>query len=158
MQDEPKVQCSTRTSAIARVPHLTTLTFILALAATPSAAAETSAIAGKWKTDDGTSIILIAPCTAGAATQCGWINRFLVPEKVGGARDDKNPDKAQRSRKLLGVAILTGLKADGMQWTGRGYSPKDGRNFNARVRIENGNLNLRGCVSIICRTVVWTRG
>ena len=81
-----------------------------------------------------------------------------MPEKVGGARDDKNPDKAQRSRKLLGVAILTGLKADGNQWSGRGYSPKDGRNFNARVRIENGNLNLRGCVSIICRTVVWTRG
>jgi uncharacterized protein (DUF2147 family) len=99
----------------------------------------------------------VAPCTPGAATYCAWINRFLVPEKPGGARDDKNPDKAQRSRKLLGAAILTGLKADGTQWSGHGYSPKEGRNFNARVRIENGNLSLRGCVSIICRTVVWTR-
>ena len=123
----------------------------------PAAAADTSVITGKWKTDDSTSIILIAQCTPGAATYCGWINRFLVPEQAGGARDDKNPDKAQRSRKLLGVAILTGLQADGNQWSGRGYSPKDGRNFKARVRIENGNLNLRGCVSIICRTVVWTR-
>ena len=130
----------------------------MALGTSPAAAADTSAIAGKWKTDDATAIILIAPCTPGAATYCGWINHFLVPEQAGGARDDKNPDKAQRSRKLLGVAILTGLKADGTQWSGRGYSPKDGRNFNARVRIENGNLSLRGCVTIICRTVVWTRG
>ena len=122
-----------------------------------AATTETPAIAGKWKTDEATAIILIAPCTLGAATLCGWINRFLVPERPGGARDDKNPDKAQRSRKLLGVAILTGLKPDGNKWTGRGYSPKEGRNFNARVRIENGNLSLRGCVAIICRTVVWTR-
>lgn len=138
---------------------MTALAISLALAAASTAvpAAETSAIAGKWKTDEGTSIILIAPCAPGAATFCGWINRFLVPEQPGGARDDKNPDKTQRSRKLLGVAILTGLKADGAQWTGRGYSPKEGRNFNARVRIDNGKLNLRGCVSIICRTVVWTR-
>lgn len=136
---------------------MTAFALSLALAASP-AAAEPSAIAGKWKTDDSTSIILIAPCNPGAATYCGWINRFLVPEQAGGARDDKNPDKAQRSRKLLGVAILTGLQADGNQWSGRGYSPKDGRNFKARVRIENGNLSLRGCVSIICRTVVWTRG
>lgn len=128
------------------------------MATSSAAAAEKSSIVGKWKTDDATAIILIAPCAPGAATYCGWINRFLVPEQAGGARDDKNPDKAQRSRKLLGVAILTELKADGNKWTGRGYSPKDGRNFNARVRIENGNLSLRGCVSIICRTVVWTRG
>ena len=132
------------------------LAFATASVAAP-AAAETSAITGKWKTDEATSIILIAPCSPGAAVQCGWINRFLVPEQAGGARDDKNPDKALRSRKLLGVAILTGLKSDGRQWTGRGYSPKEGRNFNARVRVENGKLNLRGCVSIICRTVVWTR-
>ena len=123
----------------------------------PAAAADTSVITGKWKTDDSTSIILIAQSTPGAATYCGWINRFLVPEQAGGARDDKNPDKAQRSRKLLGVAILTGLKADGNQWSGRGYSPKDGRNFKARVTVDGGKLNLRGCVSIICRTVVWTR-
>ena len=128
------------------------------MSTSPAAAADSSAIAGKWKTDDATAIILIAPCTPGAATYCGWINHFLVPEQAGGARDDKNPDKAQRSRKLLGVPILIGLKPDGNKWTGRGYSPKEGRNFNAKVTVDGSKLNLRGCVTIICRTVVWTRG
>lgn len=138
-----------------RLIPIISLAFAAALATAPAQAAPP--ITGKWKTDDATAIILVAPCTPGAATLCGWINRFLVPERAGGAIDDKNPDKAKRSRKLLGVPILIGLKADGEQWTGRGYSPKEGRNFNAKVRIEDGKLNLRGCVSIICRTVVWTR-
>ena len=132
----------------------------LALAACliASSAQAAPAIAGRWITDDRTAIVLVAPCAPRATTLCGWLNRFFVPEPPGGFLDAKNPDKALRSRKLLGTAILTGLKADGEQWSGRGYSPKEGRNFNARVRIENGNLSLRGCVAIICRTVVWTRG
>ena len=134
------------------------LTFAAAACLMASPAQAAPLITGKWITDDRTAIILVAPCTPGAATLCGWINRFLVPEQVGGARDDKNPDKALRSRKLLGVPILTGLKGDGKHWTGRGYSPKEGRNFNAKVRIDDGNFSLRGCVAIICRTVVWTRG
>ena len=138
-----------------RLPSIIALTVTLAVSTTQAQAAP--AIVGKWITDDRTAIVLVAPCTPGAATLCGWINRFLVPERAGGATDDKNPDKALRSRKLIGVAILTGLKANANQWTGRGYTPKEGRNFNARVRIENGNLSLRGCVAIICRTVVWTR-
>ena len=133
------------------------LPFALALGLMASPAQAAPAIAGKWITDDRTAVVLVAPCTPGATTLCGWLNRFLVPEPASGFLDTKNPDKALRSRKLLGVPLLTGLKADGGRWTGRGYSPKEGRNFNAKVTIENGKLNLRGCVSIICRTVVWTR-
>ena len=112
---------------------------------------------GQWKTDDATAIVLVAPCAPRATTLCGWLNRFLVPEPAGGFQDGKNPDRKLRGRKLIGVPVLMGLKPDGNQWTGRGYSPKEGRNFNARVRIDNGNLSVRGCVAIICRTVVWTR-
>ena len=136
---------------------LSIIALALTLAGTAAHAQSAPAIAGKWKIDDGTAVVLVAPCTPRATTLCGWLNRFLVPEPAGGFLDAKNPDKALRGRKLLGVPLLTGLKADGGRWTGRGYSPKEGRNFNAKVTIENGKLNLRGCVSIICRTVVWTR-
>jgi uncharacterized protein (DUF2147 family) len=71
--------------------------------------------------------------------------------------DAKNPEKSLRTRKLVGVPVLTGLKAQGNEWTGRGYGPKEGRNFNATVKLQNGKLAVRGCVTIICRTVVWTR-
>ncbi|MDP3673558.1 MAG: DUF2147 domain-containing protein [Novosphingobium sp.] len=136
------------------------VTAIIALAALTISAAHAQPappIAGKWVTDDRTAIVLIAPCTPRTTTLCGWLNRFVVPEPAGGFLDAKNPDKALRARKLVGVAILTGLKPEGGQWTGRGYSPKEGRNFNAKVKIENGKLEMRGCVAIICRTVVWTR-
>jgi uncharacterized protein (DUF2147 family) len=111
-------------------------------------------IAGRWQTDDGKAIVEVAPC---GAAMCAKIARFLVPEPRGGARDDKNPDKALRTRPLLGVQILSGLKADGGAWKGRGYSPEEGRNFNATVTANGNKLNVRGCVSLFCRTVVWTR-
>lgn len=88
---------------------------------------------------------------------CGRISRFLVAEPAGGARDGNNPDRSLRTRPLMGVAVLTNLAREGNAWTGRGYSPEEGRNFNATVRVENGRLNVRGCVAVFCRTVVWTR-
>ncbi len=129
---------------------------LLALAM-PASAQQGSSIAGRWRTDDGKAVITIAPCTTGGATLCGRISRFLVPEPTGGARDGNNPDRALRARALMGVQVLSNLARDGQRWSGRGYSPEEGRNFNATVRVEGGRLNVRGCVAVFCRTVVWTR-
>jgi uncharacterized protein (DUF2147 family) len=129
---------------------------LLALAL-PASAQRGGSIAGRWRTDDGKAVITVAPCSAGATTMCGRISRFLVAEPAGGARDGNNPDRALRTRPLMGVQILSNLTREGNSWTGRGYSPEEGRNFNATVRVENGRLNVRGCVAVFCRTVVWTR-
>ena len=117
-----------------------------------------SAIAGNWRTDDGNAIITVAPCRTGTTAHCGRISRFLMPEPTGGMRDGNNPNRALRTRPLIGVAILTNLTFRDGAWRGSGYSPEEGRNFNATVRVENGRLNLRGCVAVFCRTVEWTRG
>lgn len=122
--------------------------------ATGTAAAAQSPLAGRWQTDDGKAIIEIAPC---GPAHCAKIARFLVPQPAGGARDGKNPDKALRTRPLIGVNIMTGLVPDGTGWTGKGYSPEEGRNFNASVSVAGTKLKLKGCVAIFCRTVAWTR-
>ena len=114
-------------------------------------------IAGRWRTDDNKAIITVAPCTAGGAALCGRISRFLVPEQAGGARDTNNPDRALRARPLMGVQVLSNLTQSRGTWTGRGYSPEEGRNFNATVTTSGNNLNVRGCVAFFCRTVAWTR-
>lgn len=120
-----------------------------------SATAQGTGIAGNWRTDDNSAIISIAPC---GPALCGRISRFLVAEPAGGVRDTNNPDRALRSRPLIGVAILTGLRNSAGSWSGRGYSPQEGRNFNATVTpLSGGRLRLRGCVAVFCRTVVWTR-
>jgi uncharacterized protein (DUF2147 family) len=124
------------------------------LLTTSTTAASPSAIAGRWKTDDGKAIMEIAPC---GPALCAKIAKFLVAEPAGGARDDKNPDKALRSRPLIGVNVLTGLVANGNGWTGKGYSPEEGRHFKANVSVAGNKLTLKGCVAVFCRTVGWTR-
>lgn len=123
------------------------------LFATPAQAAPAS-ITGNWKTDDGKSIIQFYKC---GASMCGKISKFLVPEPAGGARDTKNPDKAKRSQRLLGSRIFWNLKASGTQFKGNGYSPEDGRNFNAQVWRDGNKLKVKGCVVVFCRTATFTK-
>lgn len=146
------------TSPLSTATWLTTLLLAVALVATTALAQSVAPIGGRWRTEDGRAVIAIGPCTTGGAAMCGRISRFLVPEPAGGALDGNNPDRALRSRPLLGAAILTNLTPRGGAWHGRGYSPADGRNFNATVTLLVGDrLRVRGCVAVFCRTQVWTR-
>lgn len=108
-------------------------------------------IAGQWRTDDNKAIVTIAPCAAGSAAYCGRITRMLGAQPAGGVHDENNPNAALRSRPVLGIAIFTNLTRNGTRWTGRGYSPEDGRNFNATLTTEGNQLNVRGCVAVFCR-------
>lgn len=123
------------------------------LAATPALAAPAS-IAGKWKTDDGRSVISFYEC---GNAMCGKIDRFLVPEPKGGALDTKNPDKLKRDRKLLGMPIFWNLAPDANSYEGKGYSPEDGRYFNADVARDGSKLKVKGCVMMFCKSVNFTK-
>ena len=131
--------------------------FALALLAEPVAAQTPAPIAGRWIVEDGSAIVTLAPCSAGATIYCGRVTQFLVAEPKGGFRDAKNPDPKLRNRPVLGATVFTGLVASGKAWKGRGYSVKDGRHFAATLSAKGARLTVRGCVKIICRTVVWTR-
>jgi uncharacterized protein (DUF2147 family) len=131
--------------------------FALALLSLPAAAQAAASIAGRWVAEDGTAVVTIAPCASSAAAYCGRVTRFLVAEPKGGFRDTKNPDPKLRNRPVLGATVFTGLVATGKAWKGRGYSVKDGRHFAATLSAKGAKLTVRGCVTIICRTVVWTR-
>lgn len=131
-----------------------TVAAALILAVPAGSASGPSPLLGQWKTDDGKAIMEVGPCGGGL---CAKIVRFLVVQPAGGARDTKNPDKSLRTRPLLGVNVLTGLVPDGKAWKGKGYSPEEGRNFNATVTLSSNKLNLKGCVAMFCRTVGWTR-
>ncbi len=121
--------------------------------ATPAQAAPAS-IAGDWKTDDGRSIISFYKC---GNAMCGKISKFLVAEPEGGARDTENPNKKLRNRKLLGLRIFNSLTPDGNRYDGKGYSPEDGRYFNAEVWRSGNTLKVKGCVAVFCRTVNFTK-
>lgn len=127
---------------------------LVAFAAVPSLAAAPPALAGRWKTDDGKGIVVMTPC---GANMCGHIERLLIKQPAGGQLDERNPDKAKRGRKVTGLRIYWDLAPDGNVWKGQGYSPEDGRYYNAHLSVKGDKMMMKGCVSVICRTVTWTK-
>lgn len=136
-----------------RIAPISLSALAIGLSASPAMAAPAS-ILGKWKTDNATSVITFYEC--GTAI-CGKIERFLVKEPDGGILDTKNPDKAKRSEKLLGKRIFWSLTPDAKGFEGKGYSPEEGRYFNANLARDGSKLKVKGCVSVFCRTVTFTR-
>lgn len=127
---------------------------LAAIAFPVAAAAAPASITGRWATDDGKAIVDIAPC---GAKMCGRVHRLLIAEPPGGQRDERNPDKTKRTRKIEGMGIYWDLAAEGDAWKGQGYSPEDGRYYKAHLRAKGGKLTMKGCVAVFCRTVTWTR-
>jgi uncharacterized protein (DUF2147 family) len=134
---------------------------LMALAGSAAAQADrpnTGQIAGRWLTSTNDAIITIAPCPTRSTAMCGRITRMLIPEPTGGIRDGNNPNRALRNRPVVGIEVFSNLVPDEGAWAGRGYSPEEGRNFNATLTpLTGGRLRVRGCVAVFCRTMVWAR-
>ncbi len=85
------------------------------------------------------------------------------PQKDGKeATDEKNPDIAARSRKVIGMVILKDAKFNGDDaWKdGTIYDPESGKTYSCNISLDGKNtLKLRGYigVSLLGRTEKWTR-
>ena len=82
---------------------------LLTLAPSPPVLAA-APIFGRWLSDDRSAIVRIDRCGRGL---CGVIERVLDPRAP--ARDINSPDRAHRSRPLVGTAVLSGFGA-GLAW------------------------------------------
>jgi uncharacterized protein (DUF2147 family) len=76
--------------------------------------------------------------------------------------DPKNPKPELRSRKRLGMVVLTNLIAKGENnWTkGTIYDPKSGNTYKCSIKLKDNNtMLLRGFigVSLLGRTETWLR-
>ncbi|NQX93896.1 MAG: DUF2147 domain-containing protein [Erythrobacter sp.] len=128
----------------------------LAVAALPSAASAAEPIAGRWVTEEGDAIITIGKC---GSTTCGRISKFLVPPPDGpDQRDIYNPDPAKKTRRLMGLPILTSFAEEKKQWRGRIYDPKSGKSYRSIVRRSGANtIEVKGCIAFFCQTQVWKK-
>jgi uncharacterized protein (DUF2147 family) len=116
-------------------------------------------VTGRWATPGVSAIVELSPCAAERSTLCGTI-RWLwdaVDDKGRPRLDSRNADASLRSRPLVGLAILSGLKprpAGG--WEGRIYNPEDGQTYRATVSRHGADtLQVEGCVLFGCQKQVW---
>lgn len=132
----------------------TALAATAALTAGPALAA--APIAGNWITEEKDAVVAVGKC---GQSLCGKISRFLKPPPEGaGQRDVNNPDPAKRSRRILGLPVLTSFSEDGEVWRGRIYDPKSGKDYRSVVRrLSSGKLEVKGCLGPFCQTQVWTK-
>jgi len=121
---------------------------------------ERDTILGKWLTANGESVVKVYSCENGFCGNIVWLKEPL--DKDGKEKvDDKNPDKSLRTRKIVGLGILTGLQYKGPnKWEdGKIYDPDKGKTYKCKAWMEEGNLKFRGFIgfSLLGRTTTWTR-
>ena len=132
---------------------------LLVLANAQSARAEEPT--GTWLTQAGSSKIKIADCGGALCGTITWLKEPTDPDTGKPKTDKNNSDAAKRSRPLIGVQIVLGMKPAGEgKWTGQVYNAEDGKTYSGNLTFTGGNsLQLQGCAlgGLVCKGQTWTK-
>ncbi|HRJ69040.1 MAG TPA: DUF2147 domain-containing protein [Beijerinckiaceae bacterium] len=112
---------------------------------------------GDWRTEKGR--VRVADCGGGLCATVTGINQPNDPRTGKPQTDVNNPNEKLRSRPILGISVLNGMKPAGDRvWKGSIYNPEDGKTYAATMKLEGNRLMVSGCVaSVLCKTQTWTR-
>ena len=127
----------------------------------PLAAAFAQEVIGKWKLEDGSAIVEVYKSGNDFNGKIVWLQN---PTETDGtpAKDENNPDKALRSRQLIGLNMLSGLKETGNNEYSGGkiYDPGNGKTYNCSMTVQGDVLKVRGSLDkkgLLGRTMDWFR-
>ena len=109
-------------------------------------------IKGKWLNEAGDAQVEIYESNGKMNGKIVWL------AKGPDTRDIHNKDEKLRSRKLMGVNILTGLTKKKDKWEdGRIYNPKNGKDYKCSIWLEGDKLKVRGYIGFLHETQTWKR-
>ncbi|MBQ9656087.1 MAG: DUF2147 domain-containing protein [Prevotella sp.] len=109
-------------------------------------------IMGKWVTETGDAQVEIYEHNGKVNGKIVWL------QKGPDTKDVHNKDEKLRSRKLMGVNILSGLTKKKEKWEGgRIYNPKNGKDYKCSIWMEGNKLKVRGYIGFLYETQTWTR-
>lgn len=109
-------------------------------------------IMGKWVTEAGDAQAEIYEHNGKVNGKIVWL------QKGPDTKDVHNKDEKLRSRKLMGVNILSGLTKKKEKWEGgRIYNPKNGKDYKCSIWMEGNKLKVRGYIGFLYETQTWTR-
>ena len=137
------------------------LALLTVLALTGSGSAFAAEPTGTWLTQTGTSRIRVADCGGALCGTIVWLKEPNDPDTGKPKTDKNNSDAAKRSRPLLGVQIVLGMKPAGAgKWTGQVYNAEDGKTYSGNLTYSGGDsLQLQGCAlgGLVCKSQTWTK-
>jgi uncharacterized protein (DUF2147 family) len=128
-----------------------TLAFALpAKAQTPS---------GVWLTKDQDAHVRIADCAGAICGTIVWLKQPIDKQTGMPALDQHNPDAAKRSRPLLGIQVMYGMRPSAPgKWTGHLYNADDGKTYDGNlVVLGPDSVKVEGCLIGICLGETWQR-
>jgi uncharacterized protein (DUF2147 family) len=116
---------------------------------------------GLWYAEDGAAQVAIEPCGNALCGRVVWLRSPLDDDGCD-LRDRHNPAPRLRSRRVIGLEVLQGLKPQpsGAWGSGSIYDPATGNTYTCNLALDGDNrLRLRGYVGIplLGRTTMWTR-
>lgn len=123
-------------------------------------AAHAQDVVGKWKLEDGTAIVEVYKQGDVFNGKIVWLEK---PTEADGTpvKDANNPDAKLRSRQLIGLNMLSGLKKNGGEYSeGKIYDPGNGKTYNCSMKVEGNVLKVRGSLDkrgLLGRTMDWFR-
>ena len=127
--------------------------FLLSLTlAVISLTAYSQNIKGVWVTEAGDANVEIYEANGKVNGKIVWL------QKGADTKDVHNPDDALKTRKLVGVNLLTGLTKKGEKYEGgKIYDPKSGKTYSCSIWLDGSNLKVRGSLGIFHSTQTWKR-
>ena len=126
----------------------------------PLAAVFAQDVVGKWKLEDGSAIVEVYQEGDVFNGKIVWLKN---PTEADGspAVDSNNPDAKLRSRQLIGLNMLSGLKQKGGEYSGGSiYDPGNGKTYNCSMKVEGDILKVRDSLDkrgLLGRTMDWFR-
>lgn len=133
-------------------------TLIASLAFVFATALSAQDIAGRWTTiDDNTgkprSVVEI---TVKDGVASGRIVEIKDPTKQQATCTKCTDDR--KDKPIQGLEIIRGMKRSGNEWSsGTILDPENGKTYDCKLWVENGQLKVRGYVAFFYRTQSWVR-
>jgi len=120
-----------------------------------SSYADSHNVYGIFYTVDKGSKIEISDC--GDDSPCGvviWVDPTTTPNNMP-VEDLRTKD----GDPILGLTIVQGFKRKKKDWRGGTiYDPGKDKTYASRMRrLDNGNLEVKGCIAFFCVTQIWTQ-
>lgn len=132
---------------------------IVMIAASPAASAKMTepSIIGMWATGTEGGKVEIYRCGQAVCGRIADVSRLRADPDL---RDMRNKNARLRHRKLKGLIILQSFKGGPAHYKGGPvYDPEtgDGASRGELKLLPSGKLEVKGCVTVFCRTKIWTR-